>query len=419
MLHLFEAMGIELEYMIVRESDLSTQPVSDQLLRNAAKSTDSWPSEIVLQDTGWSNELVMHVIEFKTPKPIIDLAVASSRFATAVQQANRILSKLDEPCMLLGTSAHPFFNPKTDVYLWPHESNEIYESYDRIFGCKGHGWSNLQSMHINLPFADDFEFARLHAAIRIILPFLSSLAASSPFIESKATGYFDTRLQYYATNQSRIPSISGEVIPEAVFSIQEYHDKILQPMYNDIAPFDQANILQNEWLNSRGAIARFDRMAIEIRTLDIQECTVIDIAIAAFVFLAVKALCDERFSSLKQLQSVPTTPLAILLQQSSKTGRHTQVTDPQILECFGRTSPVSIKAILNQIHQTIASDFSIVADSQADTFRNRIQFLIDNGSVAERMLQYTRQDNKNDLTNLYQNLTLCLSENRPLIVHQS
>ncbi|HAL85576.1 MAG TPA: hypothetical protein DCM31_01010, partial [Deferribacteraceae bacterium] len=36
-------------------------------------------------------------------------------------------------------------------------------------------------------------------------------------------------------------------------------------MYRDIAPYDPECILQEEWLNSRGAIARFDRKAIEIR----------------------------------------------------------------------------------------------------------------------------------------------------------
>ena len=43
----------------------------------------------------------------------------------------------------------------------------IYDTFDRIFSCKGHGWANLQSMQINLPFRGDEEFARLHAAIRV------------------------------------------------------------------------------------------------------------------------------------------------------------------------------------------------------------------------------------------------------------
>ena len=46
----------------------------------------------------------------------------------------------------------------------------VYEAFDRIFDCRGHGWANLQSVHLNLPFGDDDEFGRLHAAIRSSFP---------------------------------------------------------------------------------------------------------------------------------------------------------------------------------------------------------------------------------------------------------
>ena len=67
--------------------------------------------------------------------------------------------------------------------LWPHENREVYDAFDRIFSCKGHGWANLQSMHINLPFADDAEFGRLHAAIRFLMPLMPGLTASSPVMD--------------------------------------------------------------------------------------------------------------------------------------------------------------------------------------------------------------------------------------------
>ena len=43
--------------------------------------------------------------------------------------------------------------------------------------------------------------------------------------------------------------------------------------------YDTKKILDHHFLNSRGAIARFDRNAIEIRLVDIQECPKADIAI--------------------------------------------------------------------------------------------------------------------------------------------
>src|SRR5205823_857916 len=137
------------------------------------------------------------------------------------------------------------------------------------------------SMHINLPFADDDEFARLHAAIRLVLPLIPALAASSPIVEGHATGLMDYRLEVYRNSQQCIPSITGYVIPETIGSYRSYQEQVLQPIYQDIAPHDPRGVLRHEWLNSRGAIARFDRHAIEIRVADAQECPLADVAIAA------------------------------------------------------------------------------------------------------------------------------------------
>src|SRR5690606_17301416 len=141
------------------------------------------------------------------------------------------------------------------------------------------GWANLQSVHLNLPFDGDEEFGRLHAAIRLVLPILPALAASSPLKDGHYTGLKDTRLDVYQSNQRKVPSIAGRVVPEQVFTQKDYEEQILQRNYQDIAPYDPEGILQDEWLNSRGAIARFQRNAIEIRVLDIQECPAADLAI--------------------------------------------------------------------------------------------------------------------------------------------
>ena len=79
---------------------------------------------------------------------------------------------------------HPWMQPARETRLWPHESGPIHRAYDALFDCRRHGWANLQSMHVNLPFGEDLtpdgEFARLHAAVRLVLPLLPALAASTP-----------------------------------------------------------------------------------------------------------------------------------------------------------------------------------------------------------------------------------------------
>src|SRR5262249_40857437 len=151
---------------------------------------------------------------------------------------------------LMPGGMHPRMDPARETRLWPHDCNEIYQAFNKIFDCRGHGWSNLQSVHLNLPFADDEEFGRLHAAVRIVLPILPALAASSPIVEGRPTGAVDSRLEVYRGNSRRIPSITGHVVPEAVFSESGYRDEILAKLYADIAAHDPGGILQHEWLNA-------------------------------------------------------------------------------------------------------------------------------------------------------------------------
>ena len=157
----------------------------------------------------------------------------------------------------------------------------------------------LQSTHLNLPFYDDEEFAKLHAAIRLVLPILPALCASSPILDGKLTGSMDTRLKYYKTNQAKIPSITGKVIPEAVFSKRNYLNTIYEKIKTDIAPYDPNEELNAIWVNSRGAIPRFDRGSIEIRIMDIQECPAADIAALTLVIETIKAFTGNLFISLE------------------------------------------------------------------------------------------------------------------------
>ena len=133
---------------------------------------------------------------------------------------------------------------------------------------------------------DDAEFEKLHAAVRILLPIIPGLSASSPIFEGKDTGFKDARMHVYKTNQKEIPEMTGKVIPEQLFSRQDYFDGIFEPINKAIKPYDSENILDHHFLNSRGAIARFDRDAIEIRVIDIQECPKADVAIAVLIIEA-------------------------------------------------------------------------------------------------------------------------------------
>jgi hypothetical protein len=143
----FSAYGIELEYMIVGRSTLAVRPIADELLRRIAGHP---ASDVVHGDLGWSNELVLHVIELKNVRPTPLLEALPVAFAREIRAANEKLDELD--ATLMPTGMHPWMDPRTEARLWPHDNADIYGTFDRIFDCRTHGWANLQSMHINLPF---------------------------------------------------------------------------------------------------------------------------------------------------------------------------------------------------------------------------------------------------------------------------
>jgi carboxylate-amine ligase len=354
----------------------------------------------------WSNELVLHVIEIKSTKPESDLRALEKAFSKNVTYINSILSAWN--AMLLPSAAHPFMDPFADTQLWPHDNNEVYALYDKIFNSKGHGWSNLQSTHLNLPFYGDEEFAKLHAAIRMILPLLPGLCASSPILDGKPSGMLDTRLRFYKSNQSKIPIITGHIIPEEVYSYSDYTSKIYHPIAKEIAIHDIENILDPVWVNSRGAIARFDRGSIEIRVMDIQECPAADMAIMNMVIDTLKLLVSEKLNLLSAQIKLETNMLAQLFDKTTVTGLSTQVVDKSFLSVFGLTAPASIKEIWKTILKNIPAT-STYQKSQQTIIEN----ILEQGSLSERILKALNNNNNPDnIRKVYRRLAACLEENK-------
>jgi len=401
--HIFQGYGIELEYMIVDRDTLAVKPIADELLKHEL---GSYGSDFENGIITWSNELVLHVIELKSGKPESDFDALEKGFVENVQRINKALTQWN--AMLLPSAAHPWMNPLTEAKLWPHDNNEVYEVYNRIFDCKGHGWSNLQSTHLNLPFDGEEEFAKLHAAIRLVLPILPALCASSPIISGKSTGLLDTRLRYYRTNQEKIWSITGHVIPEPVFSIRDYEKSIYDPIKRDIAPYDTDEIMDSVWVNSRGAISRFDRGSIEIRLMDVQECPAADLAIQALVIETIKALVNEEFVSLKDQMKWAAEPLAEILDKGVKRAEKTVISNAGFLKVFG----ANIKSLTaGELWEHIFD--RLESRSFLKKRKSALDIILRNGSLSTRILGSLKGDHSMaSLKQTYSQLSKCLSENK-------
>lgn len=404
---LFSCFGVELEYMIVDRATLDVRPICDKVMADVAGGP---VSDVDRDGVSWSNELVLHVIELKTNGPAATLDGLADAFQRDINEINGLLLRRD--ARLMPTAMHPWMDPHRETMLWPHEYTAVYHAFDRIFGCQGHGWSNLQSTHLNLPFANDDEFGRLHAAIRLVLPLLPGLAASSPIVDSATTGLLDNRLEAYRRNATKIPRVTALVVPEPVYSHADYDAQILQPLYADIAPLDPEGVLQHEFLNARGAIARFERGAIEIRVLDIQECPQADLAMLSLIIAALKALAEERWCDLATPQRWPTEPLADLLVAAIRDADQTPVRDADYLRLFGiaGSAPRTIGDVWRHLADTL-----LPRDATPAAVREPLDVILNEGPLARRML--ARLNGRADLESLhdlFSELCDCLAAGRML-----
>jgi len=401
---LLEYFGIELEYMIVDKDTLKVKNIADRLLAdvNDGIVQSDFENGIVT----WSNELAAHVVELKSTVPVMSIFKYSKPFAENIRKINNVLNEYN--CKLMGTAMHPFMNPQTDSDLWTHEDHEIYQAYNKIFNCKSHGWTNLQSTHLNISFSGDHEFSQLHGAIRFILPLLPAISASSPVIDGIETGFADNRLDVYQNNQHLIPSIAGDIIPEDINTEVEYNELILKKIKNDIYPYDKEGILNPYFLNSRGAIARFDRGSIEIRLLDVQEAPIADLAILELIVATIKMVVGGKLIDTRK--KIDSKKLKKILFDVAKDAEYAQITDQEYLSLFN-ISAKSYRAgeLWRRIFDAVLKDGSACLSEGTEAVLDKI---LKRGTLSTVIVQKLGKDfSREQLIAIYNDLSNSLAKN--------
>ena len=392
MIPAFAAYGIELEYMLVHCDGLDVAPIADGVLQGSTC--------LERGELGWSNELVLHVLELKNLRPTAGLAELAARFQHEVRGMNRTLAA--RGARLMPGGMHPWMDPARETRLWPHGNSAVYRAYDRIFDCRRHGWANLQAMHLNLPFANDEEFARLHAALRLVLPILPAIAASSPFAEGKSARALDYRMAVYRDNAPSMRELNGELIPEPVSSRGEYEREILAPLYRAIEPRDTEGVLRHEWLNARGAIPRFDRNALEIRVLDIQECPAVDVALATLVIDLVRSLYENPAP-----HDIPTAELAAIFDACVRDAERASISSRRYLAALGIDRDA---CSAQELWQALAERLD---GKHRALWEPTLAFVLRRGPVARRLLAAAGpQPSHAALAAAYAELCQCLHEGR-------
>lgn len=281
-------MGPEHEFSVVND-ELKALPIVDKII----KDFHGRVVNLVEQPRfTFGKELQLHVMEIRPNVPF----KSPETFEETMQEA--VLTLIDFLCSrykahLLGTGMHPLLRLH-QTGMWPHRHRQIYEALGKVFDLRRHGWLNIQSFQLNLPYSNEQNGVLLHNFLANVCAYLPAITASSPIYEGRFGRDVDNRLVFYLQNQKEVPSVTGDVVPEYVSSFSEYREKIIGKYSSDMAEKGADRLVLNkDWVNSRGAIFRYDRKAVEIRVMDEQECVRSDVALSCFIRALVRGLIER------------------------------------------------------------------------------------------------------------------------------
>ena len=178
---------------------------------------------------------------------------------------------------------------------------------------------------------------------------------------------------------------------------------------NVLAPHNVDNILDPIWVNSRGAIPRFDRGSIEIRIMDVQECPPADLAIQTLVIETIRALTKEKFINLEEQMRQRTELLSGILDETSKSGADAEILTTEYPAAFELEAPCTA----GQLWQHI---FNRLTHSGTTTLREwdeEIKVVLREGPLAARMLRSMSGDFSHEsVARTYRKLADCLAQNK-------
>lgn len=369
----FEVTGLELEYPIV-DRDLNAVSLVGSAFRILAGRATS---DVDLGAVGFSNEFADHVFEIKTQQPVPTMSEIEALLYEGIQRFTAILR--DEfDARLLPTGMHPWFDPHTGR-LWTSSAARIYETYARLFNIRTHGWMNVHASHVNLPFGDERETIAMLKASSLLVPYLPAIAASSPMFDGKLHDTVDSRMAFLTRIQARIPESCGRMVPEYSESFADYKKHILDPMYAALDAMPGTSSIRAEFFNTRAAILRFTRKALEVRVLDTQECVKMDVAIAAFVRWSLKHLSALILDHRMKLP--PHDTLVADLGQTSDRGTEAWVQAPHVDAQRDRRGMASVKAVL----KILLNGARAHAPTEDMKYLDLVERVVESGSLGERV----------------------------------
>jgi gamma-glutamyl:cysteine ligase YbdK (ATP-grasp superfamily) len=374
---------------------LKALPIVDKVIRDFCGKVINF---VELPQFTFGKELQLHVMEIKANAPFRSPELFEETMQDAVATLLDYLWKKHH-AHLLGTGMHPLLRLE-ETSIWPHRHRKIYQEYGKIFNLKQHGWLNIQSFHLNLPYSKENQGVLLHNLLAGLCAYLPAISASSPIFEGTVGPNIDNRLYFYKMNQREIPSIAGDVIPDYVSSFNQYRREVIEGYSQDMAKAGAGKtILFKEWVNSRGVIFRFDRSALEVRVMDEQECVKSDVALSCFIRAALRGLIAN------QVEPLPHQLLVRDFNSVMAKGLNAKVLHPN-----GETA--------RQVCQYLFNLASENAQEDEKKYLWIVKKRIESGNLSElireRILEKAQKtDLEEAILSVYSTLIKCLADNQP------
>jgi carboxylate-amine ligase len=197
------------------------------------------------------------------------------------------------------------------------------------------------------------------------------------------------------------------LIPECVYSEEEYYEKIFAPIIRDFRKYDNENIMEHHFLNSRGAIARFDRGAIEIRVMDIQECPLADLAIVSAITALLRKIIDTKISTEKFQKEWSEDRLLKIFKDVVKDGENTVIEDAEYLKAFGLNGDkISVSGLWKKLYEDIKLDMP-------ENMSHEFVELLKKGTLSTRIINNLQNDiSSENILSVYSQISNCLQNNK-------
>jgi gamma-glutamyl:cysteine ligase YbdK (ATP-grasp superfamily) len=388
---MLEVLGPEHEFSIVN-NEMKTMPIVEQVINDYYGKIINF---LRLPKFVFRKEFPLHIIELKADKPF----KSPELFEESMQSAILSLLEFTEKkfnAYLLGTGMHPLLRLEE---TGTRRYDKIAQEFEKIFPLKRHGWLNVQSFQINLPYSTESEAVSLYNALAHLCTYLPAISAASPICESQFTPYVDSRLYYYQMKSLEIPSIAGEVIPDYISSFDQFQREVTGRYSRDLEMVGVSTKDFTDYVNQRAAVFKTARKAIEIRVMDEQECIKSDVALGCFVRSTIRGLTAMKNEAL---------PHCLLVNDYNSI--ITKGLEAEVLHPEGETA--------RQVCQYFFNLASRYANENERKYLWIIEKRIKEGNLSDiirkRVVKKTQKTTfKEAVISVYSKLAECLADNQP------